>query len=307
MKKIKSKIKKKNIFTSKADVLNFLNLNLKNSKIEKIYSFVVDDWKKNREEILQQIGLTFNKKKVIIRSSAIGEDSDYSSEAGSYESILNIDSTSKKQLISGIQKVIKSYEHKNNFSPKNQVLIQTQTVNVVTSGVIFTRTSDFGSPYYVINFEDGKSTTGVTHGFAGNTIKISRNLNIKNIEKKWKNLLQSVKEIENLVNSSSLDIEFGINKRSDIIIFQVRPMTSILEPTLSLDDKIAELINKNKKKYLQSNTQDNLKINSMFSDMTDWNPAEIIGNNPKPLDYSLYDFLIMNHAWYKGREEILPT
>ena len=304
MKKIKSKIKKKNIFTSKADVLTFLNLNLKNSKIEKIYSFVVDDWKKNREEILQQIGLTFNKKKVIIRSSAIGEDSDYSSEAGSYESILNIDSTSKKQLISGIQKVIKSYEHKNNFSPKNQVLIQTQTVNVVTSGVIFTRTSDFGSPYYVINFEDGKSTTGVTHGFAGNTIKISRNLNIKNIEKKWKNLLQSVKEIENLVNSSSLDIEFGINKRSDIIIFQVRPMTSILEPTLSLDDKIAELINKNKKKYLQSNTQDNLKINSMFSDMTDWNPAEIIGNNPKPLDYSLYDFLIMNHAWYKGREEI---
>ena len=63
MKKIKSKIKKKNIFTSKADVLNFLNLNLKNSKIEKIYSFVVDDWKKNREEILQQIELTFNKKK----------------------------------------------------------------------------------------------------------------------------------------------------------------------------------------------------------------------------------------------------
>ena len=55
MKKIKSKIKKKNIFTSKADVLNFLNLNLKNSKIEKIYSFVVDDWKKNREEILHQI------------------------------------------------------------------------------------------------------------------------------------------------------------------------------------------------------------------------------------------------------------
>ena len=304
MKKIKSKIKKKNIFTSKADVLNFLNLNLKNSKIEKIYSFVVDDWKKNREEILQQIGLTFNKKKVIIRSSAIGEDSDYSSEAGSYESILNIDSTSKKQLISGIQKVIKSYEHKNNFSPKNQVLIQTQTVNVVTSGVIFTRTSDFGSPYYVINFEDGKSTTGVTHGFAGNTIKISRNLNIKNIEKKWKNLLQSVKEIEKLVNSRSFDIEFGINKRSDIIIFQVRPMTSILNSSLSLDDKIAELINKNKKKYLQSNTQDNLKINSMFSDMTDWNPAEIIGNNPKPLDYSLYDFLIMNHAWYKGREEI---
>ena len=51
MKNIKSKSKKKDVFTSKADVLNFLNSNLKNSKIEKIYSFVVDDWKKNREEI----------------------------------------------------------------------------------------------------------------------------------------------------------------------------------------------------------------------------------------------------------------
>ena len=75
MKNINSKSKKKDIFTSKADVLNFLNSNLKNSKIEKIYSFVVDDWKKNREEILQRIILTFNKKKVIIRSSAKGEDS----------------------------------------------------------------------------------------------------------------------------------------------------------------------------------------------------------------------------------------
>ena len=35
--------------------------------------------------------------------------------------------------------------------------------------------------------------------------------------------------------------------------------------------------------------------------MTDWNPAEIIGENPKNLDYSLYDFLIMKDSWNKGR------
>ena len=38
--------------------------------------------------------------------------------------------------------------------------------------------------------------------------------------------------------------------------------------------------------------------------MADWNPAEIIGNNPNPLDYSLYDFLIMKDAWKKGRTKI---
>lgn len=43
---------------------------------------------------------------------------------------------------------------------------------------------------------------------------------------------------------------------------------------------------------------------TIYSDMTDWNPAEIIGNNPNPLDYSLYEYLIMKNAWYQGRTNI---
>ena len=35
--------------------------------------------------------------------------------------------------------------------------------------------------------------------------------------------------------------------------------------------------------------------------MADWNPSEIIGNNPNLLDYSLYDYLIMGKSWYLGR------
>ena len=38
--------------------------------------------------------------------------------------------------------------------------------------------------------------------------------------------------------------------------------------------------------------------------MTDWNPAEIIGNNPNLLDYSLYDFLIMKDSWHIGRTSL---
>ena len=38
--------------------------------------------------------------------------------------------------------------------------------------------------------------------------------------------------------------------------------------------------------------------------MTDWNPAEIIGNNPRNLDYSLYDYIIMKSAWHEGRSAI---
>ena len=302
MKELKSQSQKVSIFTSKSNILKFLQSRLKYSKIERILDFTVDDWNKNKNQILQQVKSTFYKKKVIIRSSAIGEDSDYSSEAGSYESILNINSSSRTQLISAINKVIKSYAHKKNFNLKNQILIQTQAVDIVTSGVIFSRTPDNGAPYYVINFEDGISTIGVTHGSVGNTIKIARHLGIKTIGEKWKSLLQSVKEIETVVQSNSLDIEFGITKNSTIVIFQVRPITSILKSISTLDKKIIKLINKNKNQFLSLKNQKTISNNLIFSDMTDWNPAEIIGNNPKPLDYSLYDFLIMSDAWYKGRE-----
>jgi len=35
--------------------------------------------------------------------------------------------------------------------------------------------------------------------------------------------------------------------------------------------------------------------------MPDWNPAEIIGDKPNLLDYSLYDYIITNTAWHEAR------
>ena len=38
----------------------------------------------------------------------------------------------------------------------------------------------------------------------------------------------------------------------------------------------------------------------MLSDMAFWNPSEIIGTNPRPLDYSLYRAIITRRAWNQG-------
>ena len=46
------------------------------------------------------------------------------------------------------------------------------------------------------------------------------------------------------------------------------------------------------------------KNKPIFSDMSDWNPSEIIGNNPNLLDYSIYDYLIMQNAWHEGRSKL---
>ena len=163
------------LFKTKADTLKQLTELVKQSKIEKIYAFTVEEWQRSRNAILTHISSNFNKK-IIVRSSAVGEDSIISSEAGSYESILNVRPSSKREITSAINSVISSYRTKNNNNNNNQILIQNQTLNVVISGVIFTRTPDIGSPYFVINFEEGNLTTGVTKGSINNTLKIFRKL-----------------------------------------------------------------------------------------------------------------------------------
>ena len=71
-----------------------------------------------------------------------------------------------------INSVIASYNEKQNNNLENQILIQTQAKNISISGVCFTKTPDLGSPYYVINYDEGESTTGVTDGLVNQTIKI---------------------------------------------------------------------------------------------------------------------------------------
>ena len=303
---MKLNFEKNSIFTSKSDVLKLLKKQIKFSRIEKILDFTVDDWQKSKNKILEQISTSFPSKKVIIRSSAIGEDSEENSEAGSYESVLNINSNSNTQLISAINQVINSYKEKNNLNKNNQILVQTQTSDIITSGVIFTRTSDLASPYYVINYEEGKSTVGVTQGSVNKMIKISRSSNSKILTREWNLLLTAVKEIESIIQSNSLDIEFGITRGNTVVIFQVRPMISSQKFKINrFDSNIKTKIKKNQKKFLKLQNFNKLDGRSLiFSDMTDWNPAEIIGNNPKLLDYSLYNFLIMKDAWYKGRTHL---
>ena len=43
---------------------------------------------------------------------------------------------------------------------------------------------------------------------------------------------------------------------------------------------------------------------TIFGQMPDWNPAEIIGRVPKALSMSLYRVLIMNSAWRVARSEM---
>ena len=294
-----------NYFTSKADVLKFLQSKIKKSSIEKIYDFTVEEWEENKKEIIKNIQTQFTKKKIIVRSSAMGEDSIEKSNAGSYDSILDVQTQSKEKIVKAVNAVIRSYANNMNYNKNNQILIQNQTIYIQTSGVIFTKVPESGAPYFVINFEEGPSTDGVTKGIVNQSVKLFRNSTNSSIPKKWKKLILSIKEIESILHYDSLDIEFGITKSNKITIFQVRPITSIKNSSIeNMELKITDMIKQNTKKFSKLNKKNRFGDHTIFSDMSDWNPAEIIGNNPNLLDYSLYDFLIMNKIWHQSRRDI---
>ena len=85
-------------FESKADTLVFLQRKLKKGVIEEIITFTVKKWQIEKKPILQKIIDKFYPNEVIIRSSAIGEDSIESTEAGKYKSIQKIPTKNKKKL-----------------------------------------------------------------------------------------------------------------------------------------------------------------------------------------------------------------
>ena len=200
-------LKAENYFTSKANVLKFLQPKLKKSRIEKIFDFTVKEWKNEKKLIILKIKTQFKKGKIIVRSSAIGEDSIEKSNAGIYESILNVQVDDEKNILKAITSVIKSYNANGNYDENSQILIQNQTQNIQTSGVIFTTTPDLAAPYFVINYEEGSATDGVTKGIVNNSVKLFRETPTSEIPVKWKKLIMSIKEIESVTHSDSLDIQ----------------------------------------------------------------------------------------------------
>jgi len=290
------------IFSSKSNTLLLLNKILTKSKIEKIFNFTVEEWLQNRNMVLDKISEQFDSN-IIVRSSAQDEDSFEFSKAGIYESILNVNPKIKTKVEKAILSVIQSYNKQSEVYNQNQILIQNQTKNIITSGVILTKTPDIGSPYYVINYEEGESTIGVTKGTINNIVKIYHEIQAYNIPKKWKRLIASIKEIEDILQFEELDIEFGITDNKDVVIFQVRPITFIPKTDIAkLAKPIESKILKNKNIFSKLNQRKHILGNrTIFSDMSDWNPAEIIGNNPNLLDYSLYNYLIMDKIWHKAR------
>ena len=295
---LSSKDYEKFIFRNKATALKNIKGFDKNIFIENFFSFTFNEWKKNRQYILKNIKEKL-KQTLIVRSSSSAEDQVSFSNAGKYLSILNV-KNSKKNLISSINKVFISYEK---IKKKDEVIVQNMLTGNSDSGVLLTQNLENNNPYQIIvNNEKNISndTTLITSGKSNIYSKyyLYNNLN-KNLLKKnkFKNLINFSEKFKSETSFGELDIEYAINNNKTSI-FQIRKLiTNKNEEDIFNIDKKINIHFKNLKKIYKN--YKNKKL--IFSNMSDWNPAEMIGYNAKPLSRYLYDHLILNKNWHTQR------
>ena len=250
-------------------------------------------------ELLSEIKAHFGSISLIVRSSAGDEDGALNSNAGAYESVLGVQSDDESALSSAVDTVIDSYRSSECNTSHFEIIFQTLIECPALSGVVFTHDMNTGAPYYVINYDDVTGlTNSVTSGdgeYSNRTLHIHRDSTSSIRSERFKNLIAAVRELECQLESEFLDIEFALDEDFQPYLFQVRSITTYPNWNRGLSHQINAELN-----GIQSFIRERFKPahgvygrTTVFGQMPDWNPAEMIGRALVRYLYLYIDVLLL--------------
>ena len=253
-------------------------------------------------EHIEKILVSFSEK-IMIRSNSSEEDEERFSSAGKYLSLGPID----KQNIVAIKKsftmVLDSYGEKVNQS----VIFQNYVDNAKSVSVITSYKVGTDSAYRSFSTYFGSETEAVTSGKYSEIENFFMHRSVDYLPNKYEKnnvYLKVMTQLEDLFKNKQLDIEMVLDKNNSPQLLQVRPlMGKKLNKDSIFDEK--KVIDKNLEKYnkLRETTSDRFGANKIYSNMSDMNPAEMIGKKPDNIAFGLYKFMFTDTTWNIQRGE----
>lgn len=238
---------------------------------------------------------------IIVRSSSAEEDRMDYSNAGRYESILNV-SPEPDTIMQAIKEVYASYGTERD----EEILVQPMLQRIRRSGVVFTADMDTFADYYIVNYSESEDSAAVT---AGNSDGLKTFIKYKyskipDDDKSLEELFAACCSIEKLLGEDALDIEFAVNEEDKLYILQVRPIAKG-DKTLYEKADIGLSLQRIYRKIKKLSVKHPFLIGdtTCFGVMPDWNPAEILGVRPKKLSVSLYKELVTDYIWAHQRRD----
>lgn len=288
-------------FGTKSETLERLRPHLRSAAILPQLSFTSSRWKSHFSAILQRFqAQRWARKPVIVRSSAIEEDSASGSLAGRFLSIPDV--RGGKAVRDAVERVLDSYGPANRA---NQVFIQPYLRDVRMSGVAFSRDPNTGGPYLVVNYDDHSGATDTVT--RGHEAQLKTFYSYRPSGQRPNGMLgqvaQLVAELEGLLGTQWLDVEFSFTKDGRLFLLQVRPLARPAS-TPPHDAEHAEALAGIHRSLLERQKPHPYLHGSraVFGIMPDWNPAEMIGVRPRPLALSLYKEVITDNIWAYQRD-----
>ena len=241
--------------------------------------------------------------KIMIRSNSSSEDKEYSSSAGKYLSIGPIERNDLETIKKSWEMVINSYEEQDNQS----VIFQNYIENAKSVSVLTSYKVGSDSAYRTFSTYYGSETDAITSGKYSeiNNFFMHRSFDIlpKKYEK-YNVYLKIITQLEDLFKNKQLDIEMVLDKNNSPQLLQVRPlMGKKLNKESIFEEK--DVIDRNLKNYkkLNKTTADRFGTNQIYSNMSDMNPAEMIGKKPDNIAFGLYKFMFTDTTWNIQRGE----
>ncbi|MFE4948942.1 PEP-utilizing enzyme [Leifsonia sp. NPDC056665] len=264
-----------------------------------IHRITYSDWCLNRNLESRRAIARFEGSLMIVRSCATVEDGRDNSHAGEFDSVLNV---SEAELNIAIDRVFRSY---GSVAELDEVLIQPMASNLVCSGVAMTCDPLTGAPYFVVNYQEGSNTEAVTAGHQTSSWSMLQGRDI-DLPELASRVVDALEDLMAVTNERHLDVEFGVDTDLEVIVFQVRRITTVDSSRRATQRRDARLTKAVDRAFVQYRTAQRHARHlgfdrSLLGVMPDWNPAELIGLKPRPLAFSLYESIITSDAWAVGR------
>lgn len=293
---------------SKAGMLKYVESKVSIFKVPELLVFEKQFFLNSPADVIAQIQKIFCGRPVVIRSSAADEDGSQYARAGEYDSVLNVASDDPEAIRAAIDTVLASYARNGAREANDEFIVQEFLQNTVMSGVVFTHDLNTGAPYYVINYDDVSGLTDtVTSGggeYANRTLYIHRGATQALRSERFQNLMLAIQDLERIIKSQFLDVEFALGEDLTPYLLQVRAITTQPNWNRAVSKRIDAAL-QGIQSFVRTRLQPMSNVygsTTVLGQMPDWNPAELIGRAPRALAFSLYKTLITDRARCAARK-----
>ncbi|WND33482.1 hypothetical protein RI578_03885 [Streptomyces sp. BB1-1-1] len=291
-------------FGTKAETLARLSGLLRSAKVLPLEYFTVKQWRDAPERVLARVrGKPWARGPLVVRSSVLSEDRDGASQAGRFDSRLDV--KGEAGLRGAVDAVIDSFGA---ADAEDQVLVQPLLSGAVARGVASSCDPGTEAPYRLVNWSEGSDTTVVTagqpdvkswyflpyqHGYAPSP--------------SLRGLPALVEEPEAILGDEApgegqpFEFEFGVTDGGSLMLFQMRALAAKRRSVPWRRHRNAVAACQKRFRALNRERPPALGAETALGVMPDWNPAEILGVRPSPLALSLYRELITDSEWAEAR------